>query len=69
MKSVKAGGVWKHTDKQGRTYLQGKLGAMYIQIRPNGFKEKESDPDYIMYFVQTEPTQKKFGSTDSEDTL
>ncbi len=52
---VKLTGLWKNESKAGKTYLAGSLGSARIMIFPNGYKEKNNDPDYIMYLVPGKP--------------
>jgi hypothetical protein len=52
---IKVTGLWKAKTKRGETYLSAKGGGnYYIQIMPNSYKEKDSDPDYIMYYVSAD---------------
>lgn len=49
--SIRVAGLWANTDKNGETYLSGTLGdSVSIKIFKNTFKEKESQPDYNMFF-------------------
>ena len=53
---VKLGGLWKNTDKNGRTYYRGKLGAYSaIIIFKNERKTKETEPDLTAYIAESEP--------------
>ena len=43
-------GLWKNQSANGTVYLNGNLsGTSNLVIFPNGFKQKENDPDYIVY--------------------
>jgi hypothetical protein len=48
---VRLGGLWKN-EKNGKTHLGGSLGQAKILIFPNGFKEKDTDPDFILYIAK-----------------
>lgn len=52
MKSIRVGGVWKHTDDSGELFLRGKVGSFYITIRKNSYKTDDKNPDYVVYFTQ-----------------
>lgn len=56
---IRAGGLWKNQSKDGRTFLSGSLGGIRVWIFPNGYKEKENDPDYILSFSQNEKREQK----------
>ena len=47
---IKIGGLWKNKDKNGNDYFSG--GFTYgtkLLVMANTFKEKGSEPDYIVY--------------------
>lgn len=65
--STKLTGLWKKQDKQGKDYFTGSLtGSARLVIFPNGFKNKETDPDYIAYIVPAEK-RNEFGSSTRDD--
>jgi len=48
-------GLWKRKSKQGNQMLTGKLqidqpGEYWINIIPNGYKDKDNQPDYQMFY-------------------
>ena len=45
---------WKKDSKNGRTYYQGKLGSGKLLLFKNDKKEKEEQPDLILYIVSEE---------------
>jgi len=52
---IKAGGLWTNKDKNGKTYLTGKLSpTVRILIFANEFRESENQPTHILYFSQVE---------------
>jgi len=52
---IKIGGLWKNTDKNGNEYFSGGLNAFNnILIFANTYKEKQTDPDFIMYIAEKE---------------
>jgi hypothetical protein len=47
---IKIGGLWKNQDKNGNDYFSG--GFTYgtkLLVMANTFKEKDNEPDYIVY--------------------
>lgn len=52
---IKLGGLWTNKDKNGKTYLSGKLSpTVKILIFPNQYRESENHPTHIMYLSQVE---------------
>jgi aryl-phospho-beta-D-glucosidase BglC (GH1 family) len=56
---VRLGGLWKNQTKDGKTYLAGTFGGARVLIFPNGFKEKDTDPDFILNLAQNQPKEDK----------
>jgi aryl-phospho-beta-D-glucosidase BglC (GH1 family) len=56
---VRLGGLWKNTTKDGKTYLAGTFGGARVLIFPNGFKEKDTDPDFVLNLAQNQPKEDK----------
>ncbi|WP_413440639.1 hypothetical protein [Synechococcus sp. MIT S1220] len=56
---VRLGGLWRNEGKGGKTYLAGSFGGARLMIFPNGFKEKDSDPDYVLCIAQSQPKKEK----------
>ena len=54
---LRVGGLWKNETKDGKTYLAGSLGSLRLLIFQNKFKEKESDPDYILSVAPSKPKE------------
>ncbi len=47
-------GLWKHKDKNGKTYLTAKAGNERIFIFENQFKERGTNqPDFFLYLTNT----------------
>jgi len=67
MDLTKITGLWKHKDKNGRTYLSGNLTPVAgIMIMKNDFKgENGNGPDYWFYVRQNQ--KKKVPSTGEQD--
>ena len=65
MQGVRLGGLWVNEDSSGKKYLGGYLGNARLRIIKNGFKNSDSEPDYIMY-VEDKPEP---GNVQSEDLL
>jgi len=62
-KMIKVGGLWQgKRKKNGEFYLSGKFGFFTkLVILKNDYKEKPSDPDYMMFIAES-----KRPSEDSE---
>ena len=45
----KLSGLWLNKTKAGETYFSGKNEGFKYVIFKNGFKEKDNQPDYILY--------------------
>lgn len=64
--SIKLTGLWEKKDKKGKSYFTGSLnGSARLVIFPNGFKEKDTEPDYIAYIV---PVTQEGRANDSRET-
>ena len=63
---VRLGGLWKNT-KDGKTYLSGSFGGAKVMIFPNGFKEKDEDPDYTLCVAPNKPKKDRAESQKSND--
>ena len=64
---VRLGGLWKNQSKDGKTYLSGTFGGARVMIFPNGYKEKDSDPDFILNIAQNQPKDKAAAPKQSAD--
>jgi hypothetical protein len=58
MNGTKLTGLWKNKSKKGNSYLAGNLGFARILILPNNYKEKETDPDFNLWVVPKENSEK-----------
>ena len=54
----KLSGLWLNETKNGQKYFSGKNDGFKYTIFKNGFKEKDSQPDYILY---REPLEEQNG--------
>lgn len=64
---VRVGGLWVNEGKNGK-YLSGNLNQMVkILAFPNTYKQKDSDPDYILYFAQNQPKDKPAPQAPGDD--
>ena len=45
----KLSGLWLNETKNGQKYFSGKNDGFKNTIFKNGFKEKDNQPDYILY--------------------
>ncbi|WP_394794911.1 hypothetical protein [Armatimonas sp.] len=65
---IKLGGLWTNKDKNGDTYLTGKLSpGVKILIFKNQYRESENHPTHIMYLTPVE-TQSQVPEGDEFDT-
>ncbi|WP_394795679.1 hypothetical protein [Armatimonas sp.] len=52
---IKLGGLWTNKDKNGKTFLTGKLSPQVkILIFKNEYREAENQPTHVMYLSQVE---------------
>ena len=52
---IKLGGLWSNKDKNGKTFLTGKLSPQVkILIFKNEYREAENQPTHVMYLSQVE---------------
>lgn len=64
---IRLGGLWKNETKDGKTYLAGSFGGARLMIFPNGYKDKDSDPDYVVTMAQAQPKKDKAEDKKSND--
>ena len=55
-KLEKLSGLWLNKTKSGDTYFSGESDGVKYVIFKNGFKNKENQPDYVLY---KEPKESK----------
>ena len=49
----KIGGLWKNKDKNGNDYFSGNFTyGTKMLVMTNTFKDKENDPDYMVYITK-----------------
>jgi len=59
MNGTKLTGLWKNKSKNSKkTYMAGNIGFARVLVLPNDFKEKNTDPDYNLYIVPRENSDK-----------
>ena len=52
---IKVGGLWKNKDKNGYDYFSGNFTyGTKLLVMTNSYKDKENDPDYMVYIAQKE---------------
>lgn len=51
---INIGGLWLNKSQNGEIYFSGYFGNARLLIFKNGFKEKENQPDYVMYVAKAE---------------
>lgn len=49
---IRIGGLWDHQGDKGG--MGGNFGQLRIDIWPNGYKNKATDPDWIVYIKQAD---------------
>ena len=56
---VKIGGLWKNQDKNGNDYFSGNFTyGTKMLVMTNTFKDKENDPDYMVYITKIDQEPK-----------
>tara|TARA_Y100001951_G_C11158347_1_gene193297 strand:+ start:359 stop:547 length:189 start_codon:yes stop_codon:yes gene_type:complete len=56
---VKIGGLWKNKDKNGNDYFSGNFTyGTKMLVMTNTFKDKENDPDYMVYITKKDQEPK-----------
>ena len=56
---VKIGGLWKNQDKNGNDYFSGNFTyGTKMLVMTNTFKDKENDPDYMVYITKKDQEPK-----------
>ncbi len=64
MNGTKLTGLWKNKSSKGKPYMAGNIGLARVLVLPNNYKEKDTDPDYNLYIVPRENSDK---SKEEED--
>jgi hypothetical protein len=65
---IKLGGLWSGKDKEGNTFLSGKLSPQVkILIFKNKYRESENHPTHIMYLSQVETQGQRQADGDQTD--
>ena len=63
----KLGGLWANKDKNGKTYFSGNFTPFTkILIYENSYKNKESDPDYVMHLAENKKGETESKAKDSD---
>ena len=55
---VKIGALWEQEGAKGK-YLGGKMGDARVLVFPNGFKETDKHPDYIIYVTNPQKREEQ----------
>ena len=56
---VKIGGLWKNKDKNGNDYFSGNFTyCTKMLVMSNTFKNKDNDPDYMVYITKKDQEPK-----------
>ena len=51
---IKATGLWETKDKNGNQIFSGSFGGARVLIMKNTFKDKDTQPDFQLYFTQNQ---------------
>lgn len=54
---IRLGGLWLNESKNGEKYFSGGLGNGRLLVFRNKHKEKDSDPDYVLYIAPKQQQQ------------
>ena len=57
--------LWEGTTKDGQYKLSGNLGDLHVMILKNAHKEKESQPDFYLYFTKRLVLRQGFNKPDT----
>ena len=50
---IKIGGLWQNKDKNGNDYFSGNFTyGTKLLVMTNSYKDKDNDPDYMVYIAQ-----------------
>lgn len=55
---VKVGALWQN-EKDGEMYFTGALGDARLVVLPNGYKQTEKHPDYIVYVTNRQKREEQ----------
>lgn len=66
---VSIGGLWLNKSKNGEYYFSGYFNNARLIIFKNQFKEKDSQPDYVMYITKPDKQAEKTDAAEFESTL
>lgn len=55
----KVGALWQNTSAEGKPYFNLDLSGQKFVVFPNGYKEKEQQPDFLVYDRVREAKAKK----------
>ena len=57
---IKIGGLWKNKDKNGNDYFSGSFTyGTKLLVMSNTYKEKDNDPDYMVYIDNKEKKEQE----------
>lgn len=66
---VNIGGLWVNKSKNGEFYFSGYMNGAKLLIFKNQFKEKDSQPDYVMYVTKADKQAEKTSANEFESTI
>lgn len=59
---IRLTGLWRNEGRDGRPYMAGSLGGGRLVVFPNERKERDADPDFVVYLVPAERREEGGGS-------
>ena len=60
-------GLWRKQSNNGEFMVGSISSRASLLIFPNGFKKKETDPDFIAYIAENEPKDRPRNSLNESD--
>lgn len=60
-------GLWIKKDKNGNTYMTGKLGSANIMVMKNKYKKEDKHPDYKILVANPKPKNEAPGANNSQE--
>lgn len=60
-------GLWIKKDKNGNTYMAGKLGSLNVLVMKNTFKKEDKQPDYKIMLAPPKPKNEAPGASQEQN--
>jgi len=65
-KDAKIGALWARTTKNGTPYYSGEIDGQRVVIFPNGYRQTDKHPDFIVYKDQPRVAKAQKPDDDSD---